>query len=172
MNVTVNLFAKEEPQQCIVMKQDAEQAYVNGIIAPTTQYATGYAKMENINGTMQLPLRYIAEVNGFTVDYDENTNEIKITNPTDETYLLITPNSTTVTKHSADGTLIGSSNAPSAFTIENGVTMGPLRFICEALGQFVSYQETYHGVYVVISQSALTDEEALAKIEEAYQLGL
>ena len=70
MNVTVNLFAKEEPQQCIVMKQDAEQAYVNGIIAPTTQYATGYAKMENINGTMQLPLRYIAEVNGFTVDYD------------------------------------------------------------------------------------------------------
>ncbi len=124
------------------MKQGAERAYVNGIVAPTTQYATGYAKMENINGTMQLPLRYIAEVNGFTVDYDADTEKTKVTNPADGTYLLITPGSNAVTKYAADRTLIGSSNAPLAFTIQNGVTMGPLRFTCEALGLAVSYQET------------------------------
>ncbi len=141
LDVTVNLIETEEEQQYVVMKQSAEQAYVNGIVAPTTQYASGYAKMDNVSGTMQLPLRYIAEVNGFTVDYDENTGEIKVTSPADETYLLITPNSSTVTKHTADGTLISSSDAPLAFTIENGVTMGPLRFICEALGLKVSYQQ-------------------------------
>ncbi len=172
LDVTVNLIETEEEQQYVVMKQSAEQAYVNGIVAPTTQYASGYAKMDNVSGTMQLPLRYIAEVNGFTVDYDENTGEIKVTSPADETYLLITPNSSTVTKHTADGTLISSSDAPLAFTIENGVTMGPLRFICEALGLKVSYQETSHGVYVVVSQNAQTDEGALTKIEEAYQQGL
>ena len=171
MDVTVELFEKEV-QPCIVMKQDAEQAYVNGIVAPTTQYASGYAKPKNINGTMQLPLRYIAEVNGFTVNYDENTGKTAITNPEDGTYLLITPNSTTVTKHTADGTQIDSSDAPLAFSIENGITMGPLRFTCEALGLAVSYQETSHGIYIVISQRVLTDEDALAKIEKAYQLGL
>ena len=171
MDVTVTLFESEE-QQYVVMKQGAEQAYVNGIIAPTTQYATGYAKMENISGTMQLPLRYIAEVNGFTVDYDADTEKTKVTNPADGTYLLITPGSNAVTKHMADGTLIGSSNAPLAFTMHNGVTMGPLRFTCEALDLVVSYQETSHGIYVVITQEVQTTENALAKIEEAYQKGL
>ncbi len=171
MDVTVELFEKEA-QSCVVMKQDAEKAYVNGIIAPTTQYTSGYAKPKNINGTMQLPLRYIAEVNGFAVNYDENTGKTKVTNPEDGTYLLITPNSTIVTKHMADGTQIGSSDAPLAFSIENGITMGPLRFTCEALGLAVSYQETSHGIYIVISQRVLTDADALAKIEKAYQLGL
>ncbi len=171
MDVTVTLFESEE-QQYVVMKQGAEQAYVNGIVAPTTQYATGYATMENISGTMQLPLRYIAEVNGFTVDYDADTEKTKVTNPADGTYLLITPGSNAVTKHTANGTLVDSSNAPLVFTIQNGVTMGPLRFTCEALGLAVSYQETSHSIYVVISPEAQTTENALAKIGEAYQKGL
>ena len=168
MRVTVTLLTKQN----VVMKQGAEKAYVNGIVAPTTQYASGYAKMENINGTMQLPLRYIAEVNGFTVNYDENTGKTRVTNPEDGTYLLITPNSTTVTKHTADGTQIGSSDTPLAFSIKNGVTMGPLRFTCEALGLAVSYQETSHGVYVVVSQEAQTDAYVNEKIAMAYWLGL
>ena len=168
MLVEVTLFAKKY----VVMKQGAEKAYVNGIIAPTTQYASGYAKMENISGTMQLPLRYIAEVNSFTVNYDENTGKTRVTNPEDGTYLLITPNSTTVTKHTADGTQIGSSDTPLAFSIKNGVTMGPLRFTCEALGMSVSYQETSHGIYVVVSQEAQTDAYVNEKIAMAYWLGL
>ncbi len=168
MDVTVTLSTKQN----VVMKQGAEKAYVNGIVAPTTQYASGYAKMENISGTMQLPLRYIAEVNGFTVNYDESTGKTRVTNQEDGTYLLITPNSTTVTKHTADGTQVGSSDTPLAFSIKNGVTMGPLRFTCEALGLAVSYQETSHGVYVVVSKTAQTSESVVAQIEEAYQLGL
>ena len=166
--IKITLFAKKY----VVMKQGAEKAYVNGIIAPTTQYASGYAKMENISGTMQLPLRYIAEVNGFTVNYDENTGKTRVTNPEDGTYLLITPNSTAVTKHTADGAQIGFSNTPLAFSIKNGVTMGPLRFTCEALGMSVSYQENSHGIYVVVSQEAQTDAYVNEKIAMAYWLGL
>lgn len=157
---------------CVVMKQDAEQAYVNGVIAPTTKYATGYAKMENINGTMQMPLRYIAEVNDLVVVYDENTQKTKVIHPVSKEYLLITPGSKTVTKHTADGTLISSSEAPLAFAAQNGVTMGPLRYTCEALGLTVSYQETSHGNYVVVSPESKTSAQAIEKIEEAYQLGL
>ena len=172
MDVTVTLFESQKIRPCVVMKQGAEQAYVNGFVAPTTRYAAGYAKAENISGTMQMPLRYIAEVNGFTVDYDADTENIKVTNPSDGTYLLIILGNNIVTKHASDGTLIASSDIPLAFTVHNGVTVGPLRFTCEALGLAVSYQETAHGIYVVISQEVQTDENALAKIEEAYQLGL
>ncbi len=172
MDVTVTLFESQKIRPCVVMKQGAEQAYVNGIVAPTTRYAAGYAKAENISGTMQMPLRYIAEVNGFTVDYDADTENIKVTNPSDGTYLLIILGNNIVTKHASDGTLIASSDIPLAFTVQNGVTVGPLRFTCEALGLAVSYQETAHGTYVVISQEVQTDENALAKIEEAYQFGL
>ena len=56
--------------------------------------------------------------------------------------------------------------------MNNGVTMGPLRYTCEALGMFVNYQETNHGIYVTVTSVSKTTAEALALIEKAYGLGL
>ena len=156
----------------IVMKFDTTKAYVDGAIYPTTQYATGYATLTNLGGTAMMPLRYIAEVNGFDVIYDEATYKTKVLNKATGEYLMVTPGSTTVTKHSSTGTVIGTSNAPSAFTSNGGVTFGPLRFTCEALGLNVFYKETSHGVYVTVTASAQTDAQATALIEKAYGLGL
>ena len=167
----VELFPVAEPV-CVVMKENAEQAVVNGVLNPTTQYASGYAKMENTNGTMQMPLRYIAEVNHLAVYYDDNTNKTRVVNQVSGDFIMITQGSKSVTKHSSLGTVLFTAEAPLPFINQNGVTMGPLRFTCEVLDLNVVYQETSHGNYVVISPVAKTPEEALEKIEEAYQLGL
>ena len=156
----------------IVMKFDATKAYVDGSVYPTTQYATGYATLTNVNGTAMMPLRYIAEVSGFDVAYDEATQKTKVTNKANGEYLLVTPGSNAVSKYSSTGALLGTTNAPSAFTINNGVTMGPLRYTCESLGMFVNYQETGHGIYVTVTSTAVSASDALALIEKAYGLGL
>ncbi len=156
----------------IVMKFDAAKAFVNDNVYDTTKYQNGYAKLININGTAMMPLRYIAEVNGFNVIYDEATSKIKVVNKTDDSYLMISPGSMEVGKYAADGSLLGTANAPNAFEMQNGITIGPLRYTCEALGKSVRYQETSHGIYVVISSQVLSVDEADAWIEKANVLGL
>ena len=165
------IFGTTEGKE-IVMKFDATKSYVDGSVYPTTQYATGFATLSNVNGTAMMPLRYIAEVSGFDVAYDEATQKTKVTNKANGEYLLVTPGSASVAKYSSTGALLGTTNAPSAFTMNNGVTMGPLRYTCESLGMFVNYQETSHGIYVTVTSASKTTAEALALIEKAYGLGL
>ncbi len=171
-SITINVGGAVETGKEIVMKFDATKAYVDGSVYPTTQYATGYATLTNVNGTAMMPLRYIAEVSGFDVAYDEATQKTKVTNKANGEYLLVTPGSNAVSKYSSAGALLGTTNAPSAFTINNGVTMGPLRYTCESLGMFVNYQETNHGIYVTVTSTAVSASDALALIEKAYGFGL
>ncbi len=157
----------------VVMRFDASKAYVNGSVLPTTQYVSGYATLTNLNGTAMMPLRYIAEVNGFSVAYDDATQKTKVTNKANGDYLMITPGSAVVEKYDISGSLVGTSNAPHAFSIENGVTMGPLRFTCEALGLCVYYQWIADGEeYVTVATSSITVEQSDALIEKARGLGL
>ncbi len=162
----------EVENNVIVMKFDAAKAFVNDNVYDTTKYQNGYAKLMNINGTAMMPLRYIAEVNGFNVIYDEATSKTKVVNKTDDSYLMISPGSMEVGKYAADGSLLGTANAPNAFEMQNGITIGSLRYTCEALGKSVHYQETSHGIYVVVSSQALSAGEADAWIEKASGLGL
>ena len=119
-----------------------------------------------------LPLRYLAEVNGLTVDYNDTTSQTKVTNPATGEYLMITPGSNIVTKHDASGAQISSSAAPAQLSLVNGITMAPLRFICEALGLKVSYNELSTGNYVVVTTLDKTTDEITALINNAIQLGL
>ncbi len=162
----------EVENNVIVMKFDAAKAFVNDNVYDTTKYQNGYAKLMNINGTAMMPLRYIAEVNGFNVIYDEATSKTKVVNKTDDSYLMISPGSMEVGKYAADGSLLGTANAPNAFEMQNGIMIGSLRYTCEALGKSVHYQETSHGIYVVVSSQALSAGEADAWIEKASGLGL
>ncbi len=121
---------------------------------------------------MHLPLRYIAEVNGFTVDYDADTEKNRVTNPADGTYLLITPGSNAVTKYAADRTLIGSSNAPLLLPYRTVSPWGRCVLPVRLWGWQFLIRKPPYGIYVVILQEARTSENALAEIEEAYQKGL
>ena len=170
-NVTVT--EKELEENIVVMKFDATKAYVNGGIYNTTEYESGFATLKNMNGTAMMPLRYIAEVNGLEVVYDEATSMTRVVNKANGEYLTVTPGSDLVKKYDASGNQIGEpAKAPNPFIIQAGITAGPLRFTCEALGKKVFYQETGHGDYVVVSTLEKQPAEATALIEEAYRLGL
>lgn len=157
----------------VVMLRNATKAYLNGTIYPTTQYGDVYASLKVVNGTSMLPLRYIAEVNGFIVDY-LGGGQTKITNPNTKDYLIVSTGNSVMVKYLANG---GSQtfNAPAAVTTEDSITVVPMRAICEALGLGVSYQSTSHGTYVVVSSYQAIDSELSkvnALIEEAYSKGL
>ena len=156
----------------LVMKANSDYAVLNGTFGHTTQYGDKYAQLSIVNGTSMLPLRYLAEVNGLTVDYNDTTSQTKVTNPATGEYLMITPGSNIVTKHDASGAQISSSAAPAQLSLVNGITMAPLRFICEALGLKVSYNELPTGNYVVVTTLDKTAEEITALINNAIQLGL
>ena len=165
--------AEKTSDNNVVMRFDASKAYVNDSLLPTTQYVSGYATLTNLNGTAMMPLRYIAEVNGFGVSYDDATQKTKVTNKANGDYLMIVPGSAVVEKYDISGSLVSTSNAPHAFSIENGVTMGPLRFTCEALGLCVYYQWLADGEeYVTVTASSITAEQSNALIEKARSLGL
>lgn len=171
---TVTVTDSQTSENVIVMKKNEPNAYVNGAIYPTTEYATGFATVQSINGTYVLPLRYIAEVNGMQVDY-LGSGRTQVTNKATGEYLVVNRDSTLMTKYTADGTKIVDFNAPQPVTVKDTVTFAPMRIICEALGLGVSYQSTSHGSYVVVSTDTTIDSQTsrvLALIEEAYGLGL
>lgn len=156
----------------LVMKANSDYAVLNGTYGHTTQYGDKYAQLSIVNGTSMLPLRYLAEVNGLIVDYNDTTSQTKVTNPKTGEYLMITPGSNIVSKYSGSGTLISSSTAPAQLTLMNGITMAPLRFICEALGLSVSYNELPTGNYVVVTTVQKTSSEITSLINSAINLGL
>ncbi len=172
--ITFDVTVKEtEAENIVVMKFDSTKAYVNGNVYNTTEYASGFAVLQNINGTAMMPLRYIAEVNGLEVVYDEATGMTRVVSKESGEYLTITPGSDLVLKYDAQGNQIGeAAKAPNPFIIQDGITVGPLRFTCEALGKKVFYQETGHGNYVVVSTFEKQPDEAAALIEGASALGL
>lgn len=156
----------------LVMKENSDYAVLNGEIAHTTQYGSSYARLNIVNGTSMLPLRYLAEVNGLIVDYNETTTQTKVTNPATGDYLMITPGSDIVTKYSVSDSFISATKAPSPLVIEGGITMAPMRFICEALGFKVFYQSLSTGNYVIVSMLEKSPSEIDTLLNDAMQLGL
>lgn len=128
----VQLYLNNTNEKYVVMKENAERAYANGIVFPTTKYEYRYAKMENVNGAMHIPLRYIAKVNGFTVDCDIKAPNTKVTNATGE-YLIISVGNNVITKYSADGILLSTTQAPLPLSFQNGITIAlcasPMRLL-------------------------------------------
>lgn len=78
------------------------------------------------NGTTMVPVRTITENLGANVEFDSNTNKIKITK--DSTNVVLTINSKSVQVNGANKALL-----ESAF-IKDGTTYVPLRFISETFG--------------------------------------
>lgn len=169
---TVNLYAVWSPKG-VVLKMNSEYAYSDGKVKHTTQYATGYAKMKNIYGTMMIPLRYVAEVNGFAVDYDAASNKTKIINSATGEYLLVSPGSAVVEKYSSFGARVSETTAPQPFVVDDGVTMGPIRFVCEALGLHVEYKWISDSEqYVTVTSDKISNEQVNVLLSKAIELGL
>lgn len=158
----------------IVMKKEQTQAYVNGELCPTTQYAAGAAALMSVDGAYVLPLRYIAEVNGMEVEY-LGGGQTKVVNKATGEYLVVNKGSDIMTKYGTDDKKLADFTAPGQIVLQNGITYAPARVVCEALGLGVSYHVTSHGNYLVISSDAEIDaqpEKVSELVVNAYALGL
>lgn len=163
-----------DSHKMIVMKKEQTKAYINGVLKSTTDYGNGImAKAMSKPDGYVLPLRFIGERFGMTVDYLGN-GKSKITN-TDGTSIVVNRGSNVIEKYNPDGTFKKNIETPIAAFTEDGITYVPLRAVSEALGLGVRYQSTAHGSYVVISTDVNVDsdiETVNAQIEKAYALGL
>lgn len=144
-----------------VLMRDAENTYCNGSIQPITSYNGVPAVLTARDGKSILPLRYVAEANGFIVGYDPVTHERTVTNPDNGDYLVITVGETRMVKHCADGsTVTFEADLPVIKDEYNGATYVAMRSLCEALGVGVAYRKTADGkTYVVVSSYQNIDAE-------------
>ncbi|MCH5211735.1 MAG: hypothetical protein J1G06_01850 [Oscillospiraceae bacterium] len=115
-----------------------------------------------------VPLRFIAEAFGATVNYDDETTEITITvrDTKGDTAITMKPGETAYTishKSSKGNDSVGKGEMDTVPVVENERTMVPVRFIAEALGKYVDY---YDGlVYISTIEKPLDNaDEVKAKI--------
>jgi len=92
------------------------------------------------NGRVFLPIRYISEYFGAQVGWDEQTRTVTVKQGSKTVSLQIGSSSAQVNEREV------SLDVP-AF-INGGRTYVPLRFIGEALGRFVDWDETERAVYI------------------------
>lgn len=93
------------------------------------------------NGRIQIPVRYISETLGATVDWDSATKKIAITFR-DKTIVFILEN--------RDYKINGENNImDTAATIVSGRTVVPIRFLVEALGATVDWDKDTNTAYIV-----------------------
>lgn len=93
-----------------------------------------------VNGTTLVPIRAVAEALGLTVMWDDPSDTVTLKK--DNFYIELVIGSTKVKTSSGEKTLA----VPPQ--IINGSTMVPLRFISEALGLKVSWNEQYQRVVI------------------------
>ncbi|HWI63722.1 MAG TPA: ABC transporter substrate-binding protein [Symbiobacteriaceae bacterium] len=98
--------------------------------------------VEVINGRTWVPFRAIFEKMGAEVNYDGNTNTITATRGS--TKIILTPGSETALVNGSASTLPG-----KVFINADSRTMVPLRFVSEAMGADVSYNDATTAITIV-----------------------
>lgn len=166
----------------LLMKRGVNKGYKDGVIFDAVNYGgEAYAVPQSVNGSYALPIRFISESFGMSVEY-LGSGKTKIINSNGE-YIVVTKGSTNILKYNADNSLVADFNAEFAvYSIpaeSSSITYVPMRAVGEALGlgvRYVSGAESGVGMsYVAVSDDALLEQrrEAVnAEIAKAYEAGL
>jgi hypothetical protein len=120
-----------------ILTIDKKEAYVWG----ETKVSDKAPIISDANRTM-LPIRFVAENLGFTVDWDEATKTVTITKGDDVLTLVIDSDAATVNGKEVK------LDSPAYIDVEASRTMVPLRFIAENLGYDVEWVETTRQVII------------------------
>ncbi len=170
----------------LIMHLNSTEATVNGesVTLPT-------APVKNENGIIELPLRFISEIFGYTVSFDGKTNLVTISNNTPYvsnfgTYDDITENTTIYTYDAAVKKALTNSNDIKAAERSFDIKEDQLDNINESIISGVAGYTTVGGMTVfsndavrstIISRENLTSalalkDESLEKLETATELQL
>ncbi|MBP8781909.1 MAG: hypothetical protein KBH03_04615, partial [Paludibacteraceae bacterium] len=129
----VAIFEKEISTVNITLTIGSKTATVNG-----AQFSLAVAPIIKENRTY-VPLRFISEQMGCTVDWQDSNKKITIINGINRIELWIGKSAAVVNGKS---TLIDSTNSKVVPIISNGSTLVPIRFISESLGYYVDYNSS------------------------------
>ena len=135
----------------LILKYNSQYSVLNGNKIENTQYNSGYASMILSNGVSMIPVRFLCEVIGMKVVWNEDIQMATIINPGTGEYVSLTINSCTAVKYSQNGEKLYEWKLSTSPQFINGMTMIPLRAISECLGYCVEYTEKDYGIYVIIS---------------------
>lgn len=142
-----------QPEFVITMRLGSAYTVRNKIKEPTTVVNGKPATVRLMNHTTLVPIRYIGETTGLQVDYDEETQNTKVTHPITGEYLSVRLNENTMTKFDTQGKPLFTTQLPESPVILENSTYVPVRAITECLGYQVEYMECGGQSFVVLSNS-------------------
>ncbi|MCM3783951.1 N-acetylmuramoyl-L-alanine amidase family protein [Neobacillus mesonae] len=97
-------------------------------------------KAENINSKVMIPIRVVSEKLGYSVGWEQKTKTVTIKQ--DQTVIKMVAGKKTAT---VNGSTVSLDAAP---IIKNGTTLVPIRFVGEAMGMKVSWNNSTKTVYL------------------------
>ncbi len=131
-------------------------------------YPVQYMKNNIGTYTAIAPVRFIGESIGYTVDYIEETKDVKLTDNIDGHYICMRVGETEITSYSKQGTLIDKFHLPTSVTLINGVTFAPLRTISEYSGLHCQFFSDKYGDFIILDDY----EKPLSENECAIRIGI
>jgi len=111
-----------------------------GVLVDNTPVVFPYAQPVEVHGSVLVPLRGVFEALGARVDYEPATATIKAYSPGRRIELTIGSMNASINGQPQD--------LSQPAQVVNGTTLVPLRFVAEALGDYVEWQAATHQVFI------------------------
>ena len=150
---SIALSGSESLSEMLILELDRSQVWAKGIKTPLDENPD--IKAKTVQGRTMVPVRFIAENLGATVNYIDETEEIVITQGQNTVILKV---NSPVMKVNGKEIMLDA----SAF-VENGRTLVPVRAISEGLNKIVTWVPDK---FVVIADSAVPTTKEYAGLLE------
>lgn len=161
VNISLFSYAAENDDLSIIFQIDNPHMTVNGVEKNIDENGTTPVI---INGRTLLPVRAVVEEMGGSVDWNNTTKQVTLSNNND--MIVLTINSLSAFLNNEQQTL------DTAPTIINGRTLLPIRFIAENFGYIVNWNANTKQVEITANKSETVTEtqkpESTNKVLVAY----
>ncbi len=136
----------------VIMRHGSSYSIVNDEVVRTTVNHGVYTTIQLVGNKTLAPVRYVSEVMGLRVDWDETTYKTAVTNTQTGESLVFSLDDRQLSKYDIDGNLIATAIMEIPPTLIDGSTYIPLRLFAECLNFQVEYCEYTDGnAYIIVT---------------------
>lgn len=167
LSTQVTVAGATEAPVTIIAETGNSDILING----TAYQAGNDYTPKYINSVLFVPIRLIGDIMHYTVDWEEDTHSVILTDQTNGNYAVIQIDSTTVYKYNSAGTLTDTITLTAAPTINSYRTYVPASLFSAVWGLQVNIQNTGNRSFVLISNHtpAWNSTQLAALIADAAQ---
>ena len=123
---------------CPAFADSGSEIMINGVKAPI---ASEMGSVKNISGRTFVPVRFVLEYFGFDVTWDGTEKVVLGRNKAGDVFLMQVENTMLVLKTKDDVFSVIEMDVSPVLVAEEGRTYIPVRFLAQAIGYNVSYDE-------------------------------